>query len=170
MGILTICALILVVSLGLAGVLGRGFFSTLSRLLLLLLFLIFAALTVFCLYGAVAWDGQGGGVLFLMAIPAGIITWIAFGMLMSSITANRYYDMPPDQQRQFARETFDDTRKTFMKMIEENEQKLKRFWLRPDKRRRLQRETADAWSKLRMFEAMEQRYHKSEDGPDQDQN
>ncbi len=161
MGVLTICAIILVLALGLSGVLGRGIFGTLSRLLLLLLFLAFAALTVFCLYGTVAWSDRGGGVLFLAAIPAGVIAWIAVGMLTSSLAANRYYDMPPDQQRQFARETFDGTRKAFTKTIEENERKLKRFWLRPDKRLRLKRETAEARSNLRMIEVMEQGYLKS---------
>jgi len=158
MGVLIICAVILVLALGLSGVLGRGFFGTLSRLLLLLLFLTFAALTVFCLYGAVAWSDRGSGVLFLGAIPAGVIAWIAFGMLTSSLAASRYYEMPPDQQREFARETFDDTRKLFTKTIEENERKLKRFWLRPDKRLRLKRETAEARSNLRMIQVMEQRY------------
>lgn len=165
MGILTICALLVVVVLGLTGVLSRGFFSTLSRLLLLLVFVAFAALTLFLLYGTVAWSGRGGGVLFLFAIPAGVIAWIAFGMLSSSLTAKRYYDMPPEQQQQFARETFDQTRNTFTKTIEENEQKLKRIWLRPDQRRRLQREIEEAMAHLRSIEMMEQRYRNAVSDP-----
>lgn len=168
MGILTICILVLVVVLGLTGVLSRGVFSTLSRLLLLLVVVAFTALTLFLLYGTVAWSGRGGGVLFLFAIPAGVIAWIAFGMLSSSLTASRYYDMPPEQQQQFARETFDQTRSTFMKTIAENEQKLKQFWLRPDQRRRLQGEIAEAMAHLRSIEMMEQRYRNASGDPARD--
>jgi hypothetical protein len=154
--------------LGMLGVFGRGIFGTLARIVLLIVTLAFAALTVFCLYAMVAGDGRGAGVLIFLAIPAGVITLIAFNMLMGSIDASRYHDLSPIGQHQFANESMDAARSTFADLVAEKESQLGKWWLMPARRRRLERERDEANNMLRTMDLMEKRYRDAVPAPDSD--
>lgn len=154
--------------LGFMGMLGGSGLRGVARALLGLMVLAFGALTLACLYGSVALSDRGGAVLIFLALPAGLLTWIAMVFFSSVGDTGRFARMTPGEQRAYADTQFDAVRDSLEQSIAHKRKRLQGFWLRGAKRRSLQASLAAEESLLRETAMLERRYRESQGGSSND--
>jgi hypothetical protein len=157
MGSLIVVFAVLAIVVGWFGFHRSGAVRTLARLVLFALFAVFAATTVFCLYATVAWSSKGGGVLFLVAMPAGLLSFVFFSMLTASTQHEAYFGMSVDGKIDYNLGQIEDLEAQFQQTIDDNTRKLGRFWLGPGKRKELKQAVAHARFMLQRLAQMKTR-------------
>lgn len=156
--------LALTAALGFSGILGGSGLRGVARALLGLMVLVLGGLTLACLYGAVALADRGGAVLFFIAVPAGLLTWIALAFFSSTGDATRFARMSRGEQQAYADTQFNAVRDSLEQSIARKRQRLQSFWLWGTKRRALQASLAAEESLLRGTAMLERSYRESQEG------
>lgn len=107
-----------------------------------LLFLVLLAATLAMIYGTFALSSKGGGVLILLALPLGIVTWIAGAAFFSSGEAERYYELPTEERGEYNRAKLDESLRMLRESVARKTAERDRIILNAGKRARLSREIA----------------------------
>jgi len=132
--------------LGIGG--GRGLRAA-ARSVSFLGFAFFAILALASFYGMFALASRGGGVLFLLGLPCAFIAWLFWGAFSASREQEELLALPPDLRRDRTNALLESQLADHERTIAENTETLQRFWITPQKRKRLREENAHARAMIR---------------------
>lgn len=118
--------------------------GSIAKLLLFIAFAVFAAGTVACLYLAFAKADKGAGPMMFLAVPLGLIAWIAFSFLRTAVKHEEYWDLNVEDRQQYTLEKLDQMQADFEEVISYNDEQVKRFWISPLRRKKLRDELSHA--------------------------
>lgn len=106
------------------------------------LFLVLLVATLALLYGAFALSSKGGGVLILLALPLGFVTWIAGSAFFSSGEAQRYYELPVEEQIEHNLAKIDESIRVLRESVARKTVERDKIFFNASRRARLTREIA----------------------------
>ncbi len=98
--------------------------------------------TLGLLYGSFALSREGGGVLLFLAIPAGVVAWIAGNMFFASVEHESYYDNTVDGKIQHNIGLLDAGEAQLRESIARKSAERGGFWLSAKRRARLDQDIA----------------------------
>ena len=142
MGTLTIIGVAAALLLGALGIYRKSAVRKVARLVLGIFFALAALATLGLLYGSFALSREGGGVLLFLAIPAGVVAWIAGNMFFASVEHESYYDNTVDGKIQHNIGLLDAGEAQLRESIVRKSAERGGFWLSAKRRARLDQDIA----------------------------
>jgi hypothetical protein len=129
MGSLILAGIVVAIALGAMGFHRRSGVRTASRVILGLLFVVTAVVTAALLYGSVALEDKGGGVLILFAIPTGLVAWFSGYALFAGARHESYFDESVPEKIRFNLAEHDTALAELRASIERKRAEKDRFWI-----------------------------------------
>ena len=142
MGTLTIIGVAVAILLGALGIYRKSAVRKVARFVLGIFFALAALATLGLLYGSFALTREGGGVLLFLAIPAGIVAWVAGSMFFASVEQESYYAKTVDEKIGHNIAQLDAGEAQLRESIARKTAERGRFWLSAKRRERLDRDIA----------------------------
>lgn len=132
--------LVAAIALGILGIHRKSGARAVARLVLGLLFTLCAGATLALLVGSVVLSSRGGGVLFLFALPAAVISWVTGSMFFASWKSERYYDLGVDGKIRQNIASLDQSVADLRASIAAKTAERERFWISARRREQLAHE------------------------------
>lgn len=151
MGTLVTILIAAALAIGIMGSGRSGALRSASRGLASIGCAVFGLIAAASIYGAVALQRRGGGVLILVAIPAGIIAWLFFIGLQGSRGTEELFSLPPSARMALTRARVEAEIAALEERMPRLEEEAGRFWISAAKRRRLREELRNARVQLDGF-------------------
>lgn len=128
------------IALGVLGIHWKSGIRTVARLVLGFLFALSVLATLALLVGSVVLGSRGGGVLFLFALPAAVVSWVTGSLFFASLKGERYYDLGVDEKIRQNVGSLDQTVADLRASIAAKTAERERFWTSTKRREQLGRE------------------------------
>lgn len=133
---------VLVVALACLGAWRRAPLRRIARAVLGLLFLLATALALLALYGSIALEAAGGGVLVLFALLLGGIAWVLGMAFFASRDSERYYALPVGEKIAENLRINDRMERDYRERLARKLAERERAWTSRARREKLDREIA----------------------------
>lgn len=130
------------IALGVLGIHWKSGIRSVARVILGILFTLSLLTTVALLVASVALSSRGGGVLFLFALPAAIVTWISGSLLFASLKGERYFDLSVEAKISHNLTSLERSLADLRASIAAKTAQRERFWIGARRRAQLDREIA----------------------------
>ena len=139
---LIIIGVFVAILLGALGLYRKSAVRKVARFVLGIFFVLCTLATLGLLYGSFALSRDGGGVLLLLAIPVGIVAWVAGSMFFGSVEHEGYYDKTIDEKIRYNVTQIDDGEADLRASISRKYAERGGFWLSAKRRQRLDQDIA----------------------------
>lgn len=134
---LILFVLAVAIMFGVLGIHWKSRIRSAARLFLGLLFTLSLLATVSLLIASITLSAKGGGVLFLFALPAAVVSWVTGSLFFASIEGEHYYDLSTDEKIKKNVSSLDQTLEDLKKSIIEKTAEKNRFWTSAKRREKL---------------------------------
>ncbi|MCC6641506.1 MAG: hypothetical protein IT386_10125 [Deltaproteobacteria bacterium] len=136
------------IALGLLGMHWKAGFRSIARVALGILFGSSLLATLALIVGSIALGSKGAGVLFLAALPAAVVAWVAGSLFFAVGRGARYFALDVDEKIEHNLTNLEQTLADLRASIAAKTAERERFWTSARRREQLAREIWHAREQL----------------------